>query len=275
MLHTYLHAIVLVIGALSHSWLECTDYVDEISSNDYEVGDCHGFMRSWTNVKGNTGFGVDHGMNYQPGSGRACRDDLFEWSYDDEFPEAVYSVGDSVQLLWPGKNHDAEECTNPYIPSTRTELYVTCDFENGMTLDDYFGVADLVVDWGADGFQNCPFFCDNTDKAICYQQFLVPSVACGRPTFLWYWAFNSESDVYTACFEATIGGSSPSPVPTPAIGPSSTPAPVVAPSPSPDGCGCSAYRLYTQCAGLTYKGDTCCPVGTECNYVNEYYSQCS
>merc|ERR1719356_1321510 len=70
----------------------------------------------------------------------------------------------------------------------------------------------LVKDWqegctpGADGcgFQNCPKFCENTDRATCFGDFVVPTVDTeGYYTFVWYWIFNPGSP-YISCYEAYI-----------------------------------------------------------------------
>ena len=274
MLPRWVYVFILLCTAHGHSWLECTDYRAEVSSNVFVDEECYGYMREWTNVQwGADGFGVDRGMNYQPGSGSACRDDLTASSYDDEYPEAIYEEGATVKLLWPSKNHAAEECTNPYIPSTRTELYATCEYVNGMTVTEFLDVAELVIDWGSDGFQNCPYFCDNMDKAICEGSFIVPSMPCDRPTFLWYWAFNSESDLYTVCFETTLSDNyEPGPESPKTTSPEESSK--SAPSEPEECVSCSAYRLYAQCAGRNYNGETCCPDETSCNYLNDYYSQC-
>jgi len=97
---------------------------------------------------------------------------------------------------------------------------------------------ELVKDWqencnaGEDGcgFQNCPKFCENTDKATCFGDFEVPIVdSSGYYTFVWYWIFNPGSP-YITCWEAYIeadgtatapsapspGNDDPTPPPTPA-----------------------------------------------------------
>merc|ERR1719382_1051057 len=70
----------------------------------------------------------------------------------------------------------------------------------------------LVKDWqegctpGADGcgFQNCPKFCENTDRATCFGDFVVPTVDTeGYYTFVWYWIFNPGSP-YISCYEAYV-----------------------------------------------------------------------
>merc|ERR1712088_1242835 len=71
---------------------------------------------------------------------------------------------------------------------------------------------ELVKDWhdgctpGSDGcgFMNCPRFCENTDRATCYGDFVVPEVdTSGYYTFVWYWIFNPGSP-YISCYEAYV-----------------------------------------------------------------------
>merc|ERR1719295_1754633 len=51
---------------------------------------------------------------------------------------------------------------------------------------------------------NCPKFCENTDKATCFGDFVVPTVdTSGYYTFVWYWIFNPGSP-YITCWEAYI-----------------------------------------------------------------------
>merc|ERR1712038_489370 len=55
------------------------------------------------------------------------------------------------------------------------------------------------------GFQNCPRFCENTDKALRTGTFSIPEgTTPGTYTFQWYWAFNSEADLYATCYEAEV-----------------------------------------------------------------------
>merc|ERR1719228_2982476 len=55
------------------------------------------------------------------------------------------------------------------------------------------------------GFQNCPRFCDDTDKSLCTGTIEIPETATpGVYTFQWYWAFNGEDDLYATCYEAEI-----------------------------------------------------------------------
>merc|ERR1719412_3319377 len=51
---------------------------------------------------------------------------------------------------------------------------------------------------------NCPRFCENTDRATCFGDFVVPEVdTSGYYTFVWYWIFNPGSP-YISCYEAFV-----------------------------------------------------------------------
>ena len=114
---------------------------------------------------------------------------------------AEYTVGESIRLLWPAKNHANYEC-DMYQLDNAMKLFVNKDNPNpssdlGRSTDEW----DLVIDWhaesgatfvdsatdgdesvrstiGVDGvpFQNCPHYCDNTDTAVCYGDFTVPDI---------------------------------------------------------------------------------------------------
>merc|ERR1712217_921454 len=167
----------------------------------------------------------------------------YGFSNADKIPR--YTAGSTVRVVWPAKNHANYECFN-FIPDNSMKLFInpnvnpTADLPNtgdSMLAQGY----ELVKDWHDDctpgedgcGFQNCPKFCENTDKATCFGDFVVPTVdTSGYYTFVWYWIFNPGSP-YITCWEAYIesdgsdDGSTPSPVEPSAGTPSpTTPAPV-------------------------------------------------
>merc|ERR1719249_242152 len=128
-----------------------------------------------------------------------------------------YTPGSTVRLVWPAKNHANYECFSN-IPDTSMKLFMnpnvntTADLpntESTMTDNGYVLVHDFQegCQAGTDGcgFQNCPKFCDNTDRATCFGDFVVPDVdASGWYTFVWYWIFNGGTAPYISCFEAYI-----------------------------------------------------------------------
>eukprot|EP00475_Leptophrys_vorax_P036899 TRINITY_DN62_c0_g1_i1.p1 TRINITY_DN62_c0_g1~~TRINITY_DN62_c0_g1_i1.p1 ORF type:complete len:401 (-),score=94.64 TRINITY_DN62_c0_g1_i1:119-1321(-) len=306
----------LASRASAHSWVHCTEASTSLTitkNSDYSDSQCSGFPRNFkTAVQFNTLFGGDTGFNYQPSStNRVCKDDFVSTSssYGTGYPMATYTPGQKVRVIWPAKNHQADTCTNPYIPDTELKLYVNCGLAGTRNpiLNDFLASSTLVIDWkanGMKGFQNCPDFCSNTDKAVCYEDFTVPSsLAVGSTcTFVWYWIFNSGTTPYTTCWEAQIvsgGGSTPAPtVNTPAptastpaptastpVPTASTPAPTTfapaptkAPStsttPAPTTSSGTCAAVWNQCGGKNFNGASCCSTGNKCVYLSDWYSQC-
>jgi len=195
----------------AHSWVQCADYGAE-NGRVWNQTLCRGWPRGYSSIFGAQGtFGQDVGYNYIPTEAAACRPTTGE-RYSTAFPQASYNPGQRVCLAWPPKNHVAAKCNNPYIPDhgtkiLRSGLNPTAD----PTLTQFR--QNLVHDFGANknlngtGFQNCPQFCANNDKALCTGCFEIPSdLALGKYTFLWQWEFNSEGlgDTYTTCFDVNI-----------------------------------------------------------------------
>jgi len=233
----------------AHSWTRCTKYQGTITGRDYNEADCEGWIRGWQ--FDNVIFGQDRGINYQVGVGGGqalCQNtlsgtsgDSYSGSYAGKM--ATYAPGSTVRVVWPAKNHANGECF-ANIPDGSMKLFMnptpnpTGDIPNtGSTMgaQNY----QLVKDWqdgctaGSDGcgFQNCPKFCEDTDKATCFGDFVVPSVSTsGYYTFVWYWIFNPGSP-YISCWEAYIDVNGE--VTTPDDGSNSTPSPVSNGNPSP------------------------------------------
>ena len=223
--------LLLFQYARSHSWIICSDYRADITSNVYDASKCSGIARGWDEFNQDV-FGADRGFNYritdenQPACIRDYRQDM----YNSKFPMAQYNTGQSVRLIWPSKNHVAATCTNPYIPDTSLKLYVGEGYKNPTLkqVQQLQLVKDFKNEGNKKGFQNCPYFCDNMDKAICFQDFTVPHLH-GPVTFYWVWEFN-KGEIYGACIDAYVATHSPSPTPLPTSSPTPSPPP---PSPSP------------------------------------------
>jgi len=204
-----------ILGAYSHSWLHCTNYVGDLET--FEPDNCLGNPRplaSGSNVN-DASFGQDIGMNYQPGANR-CQGTVSN-GLAANYPNGIqtYETGKTYTLAWPPKNHVAAECTNPFIPDALMKLYMAP--HNGATDPDQDTFREMqvpasfsddphvsgVIDFK--GFQNCPRFCENTDKALCTGTFTIPEgTPEGTYTFQWYWGFNSEADLYSTCYEAAV-----------------------------------------------------------------------
>ncbi|PTB34777.1 carbohydrate-binding module family 1 protein [Trichoderma asperellum CBS 433.97] len=81
------------------------------------------------------------------------------------------------------------------------------------------------------------------------------------------WSFFTQPGLKGQSGTGGGSSSSSSSVPTTSITTSST-----IPTTTTVGGGCSVR--YSQCGGIGWSGPTCCQIGTMCNYLNDWYSQC-
>lgn len=261
-----------ITGVQAHSWIHCSDYRGDRSN--YQPEHCHGHPRPDNGrVPQMYTFGVDFGFNEQPDT--TCHvgaaDEL------DGYPMARYKQGQEITLAWPSKNHVAASCTNPYIPDTSLELFVAPKTSHGHP-DDFEQVQasfsdEPHVNGSIDfkGFQNCPAFCENMDKALCTGTFRVPAgLTDGYYTFQWKWVFNSGTAPYITCFEAYVG-QDVSPVPSPTPIPT-TEGQIAQPTAQVTQENCTIAQ-YGQCAGGSMSGG-CCAGGLTCFRQSQWYSQC-
>jgi len=216
-----LYAFISISNA--HSWARCTDYHAEITGGDYDESQCTGWIRGWE--YDNIDFGADRGINYQVevgGGQNLCQNTLSgtadsDYGYANTEKIAQYTSGSTVRVVWPAKNHANYECFGN-IPDASMKLYMNPNINPTADLTNAGGVSMgtagyvLVKDWqegctaGSDGcgFQNCPQFCANTDRATCFGDFIVPDVdTAGYYTFVWYWIFNPGAP-YISCYEAYV-----------------------------------------------------------------------
>merc|ERR1719333_1881284 len=255
---------------ISHSWIECVDY--DGPTDVYDKTKCKALPRPLSDGRsvGST-FGLDIGMDHRPGaSGNQCQGNIGRGLSANYGGNMVsYKAGQTYTLAWPPKNHVAAACTNPYIPDTSLELFV----------EPYNGASDpatftrkVSASFSDDpheknkidfkGFQNCPRFCDNTDKALCTGTFKVPDdLADGHYTFQWRWVFNQGTAPYVTCFDAEITGDCSGDCDTiPAPPPTAPPAS----SPTPDAACSNPAGIWQQCGGNGWTGPTCCATGLIC-----------
>lgn len=218
------HALSALVAALNllnlqtaltsaHSWLECTDYRIDQNSEAGKIWDpskCMGRARCTGSLSepGYT-FGQDKGFDEHSSSCQCARG-----SADDNAPKATYTPGQRVCLAYPPKNHVAAPCTNEYIPDagvriTRSKVGATTDDDDKAATKSYVQGNGEHVSGSFDykGFQHCPNFCENPDKALCTMCFdLESDLAPGEYSFKWIWDFHGQGDIYTSCWEATVGG---------------------------------------------------------------------
>lgn len=241
----FLLLFILTQQVFSHSWLECTKYTGDLE--DFEKDKCEGLPRPLDANGRNVGgtFGADIGMDFRPQAGGArC-----QGSPGFSGPTAglvTYEAGKTYTLAWAPKNHVAAECTNGFIPDNFLRVYMA-PFDETSTTDptqEQFKANQVPASFSDDphvsgqvdykGFQNCPKFCENTDKSLCTGTITIPADATpGTYTLQWYWAFNSPTDLYATCWEASIlantGPETPAPgtPTTPTTAPEATEAPPV------------------------------------------------
>ncbi|RHY51909.1 hypothetical protein DYB30_001279 [Aphanomyces astaci] len=169
-------------------------------------------------------FGFEGPLQYQQTTKSCqCSRDASN-AYTAANPKAKYTPGQRVCLAYPAKNHVADSCTNQYIPDSGMRIYRS---DKGETADpalfkwphEYNHLNGVHVNGVIDykGFQNCPKFCEQKDKALCTVCFdLEPDLAVGAYSFHWEWSFNPGQDRYVSCWEVdVVTGSAPSPSVTP------------------------------------------------------------
>ena len=232
--------LVLIPLVSAHSWLHCIDYRGSLK--EFENDKCF----AWPRLMKAGPFGVDQGMNYRPSNDIACKSSNAE--------PHLFKPGQVIRLTWPAKNHVAASCTNPYIPKGNLGVYQH-------RVQNWNDVERPWKDWVADEnriatltFQNCPYFCDNMDKAICAGNLTLPKES-GKYKMNWIWMFNT-GEWYTHCFDVEIEKNAESARPTML--------PTRSLKPSLQSC----IPLWKNCQNAP-----CCS-GLMCEKKNQYYSQC-
>ncbi|XP_067949971.1 uncharacterized protein [Watersipora subatra] len=213
-------SLMLFGSVASHSWIACTDYLQE--NGDYwSENNCRAFPRGGHHFTPKNEFGKDTGFDYHPSDPKPCRSIGNIDKYTDDYGSAYYYPGQKVVIAHPTKNHVAEECTNQYIPDNGSYIFRSeRNPSTDPTLPEFHAnkVADLGISpFGHDktfeqittypkpGFQNAPKFCENNDKALATAAFYIPpDLQAGKYIFMWSWSFNSDKDVYTTCWEAQV-----------------------------------------------------------------------
>jgi hypothetical protein len=100
-----LTSVIYVTSVSGHSWITCTDYLEE--NGDYwDAALCRAFPRHGAEFTSRTGqFGADKGYNViNPPNNAPCRtrrDDAK--AYDGNHPIAVYFPGQNVVITHPTK----------------------------------------------------------------------------------------------------------------------------------------------------------------------------
>lgn len=219
---------LLVAQISAHSWLHCVNYdkTAPLTVGSIQNSLCGAFPRG---MNQNNVFGIDVGQDYVPSNNVACK----------QRPGALLQMRKDqlYKIIWPAKNHKSDACTNPYIPDNKLRLfaYPGGPADPDPPLSEWISPQYLLKDLKSDGkgFQNCPDFCTNPDKAPCYGEVSYQSLANGVYKVLWYWEFNT-GQFYTHCYDISISNNAsvPTPVPVPTPLPNPTPAPRPTPVPT-------------------------------------------
>ena len=217
--------LLFIKSSLAHSWVSCTnyqlpnEYPKDITTNssymplsnsiNYELDKCLGFSRNYQLQHSsdiNRGFGFDTGYNFRSSE---CKYSYESNYYSSDIPMAKYNPGSSVCLTYPSKNHVAATCTSKNILDNGMKIFrsikkSTDDFSkeynhlNGKHQSD-------TIDYR--GFHNCPGFCNNMDKTVCYMCFNLESdIESGIYSFKWVWEYN-PGEQYSTCWDAEITNS--------------------------------------------------------------------
>ena len=204
---------VLISCVTAHSWVGCSDYKinTQYDKEYYNHTNCEGYPRcAWNSLldQEKSGFGADSDMQFtrDPNACQCYKDNAK--AYTKEAPMAHYDAGQTVCLAYPAKGHVADIChTNVFIPDTgvvisisklaNTETYdIDIPHQNGKHQK---GQSDYK------GYQNCPKFCENADRALCTMCFkLDDNIDPGTYSLRWKWEFN-PGEFYVTCWEASIG----------------------------------------------------------------------
>ncbi|XP_019623687.1 PREDICTED: uncharacterized protein LOC109469590 [Branchiostoma belcheri] len=175
-------AAALPALAAAHSWIVCTDYLEN-NGWYWDEAKCRAWPRSAARYNLRNGqFGTQneyaHRLDNHPETNPLCetaRNDDTE--YTDSTPMAAYYLGQKVVLPHP---------TNGHVADVRCKDKNVKDIENLM----------FVVDGDQDP---C---CIDSDKLI--QIFDMGRSPYGRHTFVWKWIRTPTVNPFTTCWEADV-----------------------------------------------------------------------
>jgi hypothetical protein len=220
--------LLFIKSTLAHSWVSCTDYQlsneypKDITTNssympisnsiNYEIDKCLGFSRNYQLQHSsdiNRGFGYDTGYNFRSSE---CKYSYESNYYSSDIPMAKYNPGSSICLTYPSKTHVAATCTSKHILDNGMKIYrsikkSTDDFSKEY---NHLNGKHQIDTIDYQGFHNCPGFCNNMDKTVCYMCFNLESdIESGIYSFKWVWEFN-PGEQYSTCWDAEITNSNKS-----------------------------------------------------------------
>lgn len=223
LLYLFIINLLFIKNVISHSWITCTDYelpnnypkdISNLSLNlttpiIYDINKCSGFGRNYElqyNSDINRGFGFETNQIFRS---KECPFSYNSQYYSSNIPMAQYKSGSQICLTYPSKNHIASECTSQWITDNGVTIHRSINKLNDDFSKEYQHLNGKhqkdTIDYK--GFQNCPGFCNNPDKTVCYMCFnLEPNIDSGIYSFKWTWEFN-PGEFYSSCWDAQIDNS--------------------------------------------------------------------
>ncbi|XP_078656188.1 uncharacterized protein LOC144902560 isoform X1 [Branchiostoma floridae x Branchiostoma belcheri] len=219
-------AAVLPALAAAHSWIVCTDYLEN-NGWYWDQAKCRAWPRSAARYNLRNGhFGTQneyaHRLDNHPETNPLCetaRNDDTE--YTDSTPMAAYYLGQKVVLPHPTNGHVADvRCKDKNVKDIENLMFVVDGDEDPCCIDSDkliqifdMGVSpygnnippELTTIYPKPGFQNAPKFCEDQGNAMATYNFTIPmDLTPGRHTFVWKWIRTPTVNPFTTCWEADV-----------------------------------------------------------------------
>ncbi|CAH1274162.1 Hypp5267 [Branchiostoma lanceolatum] len=227
-----LFVALLVVGlpalAAAHSWIVCTDYLEN-NGWYWDQAKCRGWPRAATYYNLRFGaFGTHIDNNYtwrldnHPEERALCREPRDDdRRYTEETPMAAYFLGQEVVLTHPANNHVAEsKCRWRNTMDWENLMFVVDGDDDPCCIDSPkliqimdMGVSpygrelsdEVLATYPKPGFQNVPKFCEDPDDAMGTYNFTIPmDLQPGRHIFVWKWIRDPAVPPFTTCWEADV-----------------------------------------------------------------------
>jgi len=222
-----LQLLLLAVGSLGHTWLDCVKDIGAPTNKNTNEGDCRGFARAYPGRR--PGVDIDRVITYRilPSvmgqNPPICADNQRTANYPAGYYMATAKPGETLRMRWTPNGHQRGAGQDPrtwsihWTGTPGTQLQNRLDLNNANKLTG-------PVQFDAD----C--FCNNCAGLPCYGSFTIPpNTRPGTYTLVWYWVFNRDpnggGEEYTTCFDVAVQGTaiSNAPAPTTAARPTSLP----------------------------------------------------
>ncbi|XP_078573449.1 uncharacterized protein LOC144860181 [Branchiostoma floridae x Branchiostoma japonicum] len=226
-------AVGLPALAAAHSWIVCTDYLEN-NGWYWDAAKCRAWPRNAEQynlrdrVFGEAGgtAGFVHRLDNHPELTPLCndpRDDANSY----QLPMAAYYLGQKVVLTHPTNNHASDpncDISNKRGRADTENLMFVVDGDEDpccIDSDKLIQIMDMGVSpynhgdvqfsdevlstYPKVGFQNAPKFCEDPADAMGTYNFTIPmDMKPGRHTFVWKWIRVPSVNPFTTCWEADV-----------------------------------------------------------------------